>query len=248
MSQSFEVKGIVNIKDQTVTLRNLKMKTKAADLKASAKYVARNKNKAKTNFNVRLTDVDVKSMMDIMPFMDTLLPMAKDFDGIVNMGMKGSAKIGQNMAINESTLEAVARMEGQNLVLLDGETFQYLAKTLKFKNREKNILDTLAVEMAIENGALEIFPSLVTMDRYKVAIGGIQNLDLSYNYHISVLQSPLPFKTGIDITGIAEDYDYKITKAKYKYIFSDKEKHKDKVDPELIRRKNEILERIKFEN
>ena len=243
-----ELKGNVFMKNQIIKLRNLRMKTKAANLDANATYLAKNKSRAKAWFNVKLIDVNVKNMIEIMPFMDTLLPMAKDFEGLVNLGMRGSAKIGKNMALNESTLQAIARIEGENLVLLDGETFQYLAKTLKFKNREKNTLDTLAVEMAIENGALEIFPSLVTMDRYKVALGGIQNLDLTYNYHISVLKSPLPFKTGIDIFGKAEEYDYKITKAKYKYIFSDKEKHKDKLDPEYLRRKNEILEKIKFDD
>ena len=136
---------------------------------------------------------------------------------------------------------------GQNVVLLDGETFQYLAKTLKFKNRERNVLDSVVVEMAFDNGVLEIFPSLISMDRYRVAIGGLQKLDLTFDYHLSVLKSPLPFKAGIDITGNVDDYDYKITKAKYKYLFSDKEKDRDKVDPELLRRKNEILEKIKFD-
>lgn len=241
------VKGNLLIKNQAVRLRNLRMRTKAADLWTNAKYVAKNKENARANFNLKLTDVDVANMFEILPFMDTLLPMTKDFEGNLNMGMQGSVKIGKHMEVEQSSIEAVARIEGENLVLLDGETFQYLAKTLKFKNREKNTLDSLAVEMAIENGALEIFPSLVTMDRYKVAVGGIQNLDLTYNYHISVLESPLPFKTGIDIFGKAEEYDFKVTKAKYKYIFSDKAKHKDKVDPELMKKKNEILERIKFD-
>ena len=179
--------------------------------------------------------------------MDTLLPMTKDFEGILNVGMQGAARIGKHMEIKQSSLNAVARIEGKDLVLLDGETFQYMAKTLKFKNKEKNTLDTLAVEMAIEDGTLEIFPSLVKMDRYDVAIGGIQNLDLTYNYHISVLKSPLPFKTGIDIFGNPDDYEYKITKAKYKYLFSDKEKHQEKADEDLLRKKNEILNKIKFD-
>lgn len=242
------VRGNVTIKNQIIRLRNVRMKTKAADLWTNAKYIARSEKRARANFDVKLTDINVANMMEVMPFMDTLLPMAKDFEGIVNIGLIGSAKIGEHMSVDESSLKAVARLEGQNLVLLDGETFQYLAKTLKFKNREKNVLDTLAVEMAIENGTLEIFPSLVTMDRYQVAVGGIQNLDLTYDYHISVLKSPLPFKTGIDITGKAEDYDYKITKAKYKYIFSDKEKDKEKVDAEMLKRKNDILKSIQFDD
>ena len=39
------------------------------------------------------------------------------------------------------------------------------------------------------------------MDRYKVAVGGTHNLDMTFNYHLSVLKSPVPFKLGIDITG-----------------------------------------------
>ena len=243
-----EVTGNMLIRNQILRLNDFKTRTKAADLDATAVYLARSKGGAKAYFNIKLTDVDIENMMQILPFLDTLLPMTKDFEGKVNLGMRGSAKLDEHMGIKTSTLESVARLEGQDLILLDGETFRYLAKTLKFKNRDKHTLDTLAVEMAIENGALEIFPSLVTMDRYKVAIGGTQNLDLSFAYHISVLKSPLPFKTGIDIYGEVDDYDYKLTKAKYKYIFSGKEKDQDKVDPELTRKRQEILEKIKFDN
>lgn len=242
------IRGMVEIKDQTLRMRWLTFKSSTGSLEAQGVYAAKNENNATVNFNTNLTDVNLSELMDILPFLDTLLTAAKDLEGTINLGIKGKAKIGKNMMVEESSLEAIARLEGENLVLLDGETFQYLAKTLKFKNREKNVLDTLAVEMAIENGSMEIFPSLITMDRYKVAVGGIQKLDLSYNYHISVLKSPLPFKTGIDITGKGEEYDYKITKAKYKYLFSDKEKHQDKVDQEMVERRNRILNRIQFDN
>ena len=57
------------------------------------------------------------------------------------------------------------------------------------------------------------------MDRYKVAVGGTHNLDMTFNYHLSVLKSPVPFKLGIDITGNLDDFKYKITKCKYKDIF-----------------------------
>lgn len=242
------MRGQLTVKDQVVRLKNFRMKTKAADLWTNVKYSATNERNATTTFDVKLTDVDVSGMLEIMSFMDTLLPMTKDFEGNLNVGVRGYAKIQDNMEVDQSTLQAVARIEGQKLVLLDGETFQYIAKTLKFKNRDRNVLDTIAVEMAIDNGRLEIFPSLVTMDRYRVAVGGIQNLDLTYNYHISVLKSPLPFKTGIDIFGKAEDYDYKITKAKYKNIFSDKKKKQDDEDRALIQRKNEIMKRIQFDD
>ena len=54
------------------------------------------------------------------------------------------------------------------------------------------------------------------MDRYKVAVGGTHNLDMTFNYHISVLKSPVPFKLGIDIKGNLDDFKYSIVKCKYK--------------------------------
>ena len=64
-----------------------------------------------------------------------------------------------------------------------------------------------------------MFPFLIEMDRYRVAVGGTHNMDMTFNYHLSVLKSPVPFKLGIDITGNLDDFKYKITKCKYKDIF-----------------------------
>ena len=57
------------------------------------------------------------------------------------------------------------------------------------------------------------------MDRYRVAVGGTHNLDMTFNYHVSVLKSPVPFKLGIDITGNLDDFKFKVTKCKYKDLF-----------------------------
>jgi len=54
---------------------------------------------------------------------------------------------------------------------------------------------------------MEIFPFIMQMDRYRTAIGGIHKLDMSFNYHISVLKSPIAFKFGINISGNFDNLD-----------------------------------------
>ena len=39
---------------------------------------------------------------------------------------------------------------------------------------------------------------------------------MNFNYHISVLKSPIPMRLGIDITGNMDDFKFRIGKAKYK--------------------------------
>jgi hypothetical protein len=50
-------------------------------------------------------------------------------------------------------------------------------------------------------------------------VGGTHNLDQSFNYHISVLRSPVPFKLGIDVSGTIERPRYKVAKCRYKNTF-----------------------------
>ena len=71
--------------------------------------------------------------------------------------------------------------------------------------------------MLVNENKIEVFPFLAEIDRYKFAISGTQNLDLSFNYHISVLHSPIPFRLGIDLFGDNfDDFKFRIGKAKYK--------------------------------
>jgi hypothetical protein len=107
-------------------------------------------------------------------------------------------------------------IRGNDLVLMDGKTFAEISKLLMFRNKDKNLIDEISVNMTVEEGQVTIYPFLVEMDRYKAAAGGIQNLDMSFDYHISILESPLPFKAGVNIRGTMDDMRFGIGKAKYK--------------------------------
>ena len=172
--------------------------------------------------------------------------MVDSFEGKVDARMKGSSSIDKNLDMSAASIDAMARVAGSDLVVLSGKTFEKMAKMLFFKNKEKNTIDSLEFAMIFKDKKIEIFPSVVTVDRYKVAIGGNHNLDLTYDYHVSILKSPMPFKAGIDLKGTEEDMDFKVTKAKYKHLFSTKERSRKKADTTLIRRKNQVIKSLPF--
>jgi hypothetical protein len=75
----------------------------------------------------------------------------------------------------------------------------------------------MTVEGVIKDNVVEIFPFMLKVDRYTLAMSGLQNLDMSFKYHASVLKSPLPFRIGLDLYGPDFDnFHFKIGKAKYK--------------------------------
>ena len=174
---------------------------------------------ATAGLDLDMEDVKVEKLIALFPSIDTLVPMLRSFEGVLDCQVTATCKMDSTMSLIMPSINSSCYLHGDNMVLLDGETFTEISKTLMFKNKKRNMIDSISVDLAIKDNKIEVFPFLVEMDRYKVAVGGTHNLDMTFNYHLSVLKSPVPFKLGIDITGNLDDFKYKITKCKYKDIF-----------------------------
>ncbi|NOQ92756.1 MAG: hypothetical protein GQ552_08595 [Flavobacteriaceae bacterium] len=240
------VRGLITIKDQTLNLVNLQMMAKSAKMTTKVKLIAKESILPSTAFDFKLADIDLGNLLNLMPMLDSLLPMSQSFEGDVNFRIRGTSKLNEKNGVIAKTVDAIARLEGDNLIIMDSEVFTSLSKKLMFKNKDKNLIDHISVEILVHNKIIEILPALVIIDRYKFAIGGKHKLDMTYDYQFSILKSPLPFKAGVDIIGDADDYKIKLTKAKYKYIFSNKKRHQKKVDSTLIRKKLKIISDLPF--
>lgn len=210
------IDGAIDIQNQTIKLDGLKMHTLAADMVSTLLYRAKNVSSAYTGFDVKIKDIQVDKLVEWMPALDTLVPMLRSLDGIVNFHMAAEARLNPQMFPIVSTVHGAANLRGDSLVLMDGETFSEISKMLRFKNKERNIIDSVSVDMIVKNGQIDIYPFKVSMDRYTAAVGGKHNLDMSFNYHVSLLESPIPFKVGVDIKGNLDDFKFRITKPKYK--------------------------------
>ena len=114
------------------------------------------------------------------------------------------------------SLNAAIKLHGDSLVLLDADTFKSLSKWLMFKNKKRNMIDNMTVEILVENSMLELFPFMFDIDRYRLGIMGSNDMAFNFNYHVSVLKSPLPFKFGLTVKGNADDMKIRVGKAKFK--------------------------------
>lgn len=214
-----KVKGEVILRDQNIQLTNLTMHSNIGCGSLTMVYTAKEKSKASTGFDLKMDEIQVDKLIDLFPAIDTLMPMLRSFEGIVDCQIAATCEMDSSMSIILPSIYSACYMHGTNMVLLDGETFAEISKTLMFKNKKQNKIDNIAVELVIKDSKIDVFPFLVEMDRYRVAVGGTHNMDMTFNYHISVLKSPVPFKLGIDVTGNLDDFKYKITKCRYKDIF-----------------------------
>ena len=180
-------------------------------------YTTRTKQDLKTGFDLNFKDITAEKAISLMPSIDTLVPMLKSFSGNLNCEVTATASLDTNMNIIMPSVNGILRVSGNKLTISENDMYTSLARKFMFKDKKEGHIENMKLEAVIQDNTLEIFPFVVSMDRYLIAMSGIQNLDMSYRYHASVIKSPLPVKMGIDVYG--QDFDnmkFKIGKAKYK--------------------------------
>lgn len=237
------VSGDVDIRNQAVYLKNLSMTSLGAKMRSMLVYQAREKEKGYVGFDFRLRNVDISRLVDFVPSLDSTVPMLRSFEGVVDFNVTAGTVLDSCLNIKIPTLRSAMYIKGDSLVLMDGETFAEISKMLMFKNKKRNVFDHIETNITIEDGNVTVYPFLLEIDRYRVAVGGTQGLDMNFDYHISILKSPIPFKMGINITGNLDDMKIRLGKAKYKDAVTPVEIRK--VDSTRINMGRNIIEQFR---
>ena len=207
----------LTMKERCVQILDTKASTNMGRAELDAFYSTRTKKDISTGFNFNLLDVTSEKVIDMLPAIDTIMPLLKSFKGLINCEIAATANLDTCMNIIMPSLNGVARIGGNNLTISENKMFSDLAKKLKFKDSKEAQISKMTVEGVIKDNRIEVFPFIVEVDRYTLALSGLHNFDMSYRYHASIIRSPMVFKVGVDLYG--PDFDnmkFKIGKAKYK--------------------------------
>ena len=223
------VSTMLDLRDRCFRLSNTVVTSDFANLLCEGFYSTKNKEDLKAGFSLGLMDVDAEQVVEMFPALDTIVPILSSMSGLVNLELAATTQFDTLMRLQKSTMNGVVRVHGTDLALYDSDFFQKYAKILMFKDTETGYVDDLMIEGLLMDNKLEVFPFVLSMDRYKIALNGLQDLDSSFKYHASVLKSPLPFKLGIDLWGNFSDVKFGLGRPKYKSV-SDVPTFSDVVD------------------
>lgn len=210
-----DMTGNMLVYDGAVNLHNLRAVSDVGSLDLSALYSAPTVNDMRFGFGLNVKQFDISRFMSMMPALDSIMPLLRDISGIINADVAATVDIDRHMDFKLPTLFAAIKLQGDSLQLMDAETFRTIAKWLMFKNKQRNIIDHMTVEMIIADNEMQLFPFIFDIDRYRLGVQGHNDLALNFNYLISVLKSPLPFKFGITLKGNPDDYKIRLGKAKF---------------------------------
>lgn len=199
------VLGDVYVKDGILALENLRFTTPAARMQITSMYKSPRRNHLYVGMNLHIMDIEIPELLSMIPDVDTIMPMLRSFKGKAEFHFAVETYLDSMYNMKKSTLIGASSIRGENLVLMDGETFTEIAKMLRFNKKTENKIDSLNAEFTIFKNEVDIYPFLIVMDKYKAVVDGRHNLDMTFNYHISVTDSPLPLKFGVNVIGNMDD-------------------------------------------
>ena len=210
------IDGRVYVKDGVLVLEEMGLTNDAARMQLTAMYRTPRMNHLFLGFDFHLLDIKIDKLIAMIPEVDTLLPMLKAFSGNAEFHFAAETYLKSNYDIKYSTLRGAAAINGHDLVVLDNDTYKKIAKKLMFSKKTENKIDSLSTEITIYKNEIDVYPFLLSIDKYSAIISGRHNLDLTYDYNISLVK---PIRIGLDIIGLEDRLKFKVGKAKYATLF-----------------------------
>ncbi len=208
----------LDVRERTARITNTMATSNVGNVFFEGFYSTRTKKDLKAGLNLSLIDVTAERVIELFPALDTLMPLLSNFSGLLSCDLAMTSELDTHMNFIIPTAKGVMRIEGSDLQIYDTPQFTKLAKVLMFKNKNVGYVDNLRVEGRLENSKIEVFPFALKIDRYSLAMSGIQDVSSDFNYHISVIKSPVLIKFGVDLWGNFDDWKFSLCKPRYKSL------------------------------
>ena len=225
-----DVAGALTINDGKVIFDQIGFVCKAATMQLTALYKSQRPGHLFAAVDFHLLDIQIDELLDMIPAVDTLVPMLSAFNGNANFHFAGESFMDANYHLKMPTLKGAAAISGKDLVVMDNSDIATIAKLMRFKSwkdKDNKIkIDSLSVELTcMDDGhgsEIEVLPFLLCMGSYKICASGVQQFNKDCVYHIELLKNPLLAKIGVDVKGSLAHPKISLGKIRYADMFRPK--------------------------
>ena len=237
--------GGLTIKDGTLILQEVGFTNKAAEMQLTAMYQSPRKNNLLLAMDFHLLNVQIYDLLHMIPYIDTLVPMLKTFDGQAEFHIGAETNLRSNYEPKISTLRAAADIEGKNLIVKDKFAFTNITDMLKVSTNGEYRVDSLDVQLTAFKDEIDLWPSQIAIGKYKVTVDGRMTLDKNGEYHLSVTETPifLPNRMGLKLSGPINDLDYELESPKFPSLY--KPNKRNDTEQMYYELKRKIADRLK---
>ena len=204
------------LRDNTLQILDMYSDAGIARIGMNAFYSTKSRSDISAGVSLDLGDIKAEDVIALMPFVDDLVPALKSFKGRLDCKLSATAGFDDKMNLLTPSLQGMLDIGGRDLLIEDAGELRRITRMLLFKNKNIGKIDDMSVSAVIKDNQAVIYPFQLGVDRYTLALQGVQGFDKSMNYHISVLKSPFLIPFGIYIRGRLDNWNFGFCLPKYR--------------------------------
>ena len=176
------VSGDLRLKDERVTLDELRMETLRGTIVANGFYETTSLQRPTFDVALQLAAVDIPSAFTLLETVQTLAPVARWAQGTMSgsVGLKGS--LGQDMTPVFSALTGKGDIRTDRLVVEGAPMLDKVADALSLQQLRNPAIDALRATFEILDGRLHVQPFVARFGGIDVRVAGSNGIDQSLDY------------------------------------------------------------------
>ncbi|HET7189562.1 MAG TPA: AsmA-like C-terminal region-containing protein, partial [Gemmatimonadaceae bacterium] len=180
------VHGDLRVKDQRVTLNELRMETLRGTVIANGYYETTVPGRPTFDFDLRLAAVDIPSAFTALTTVQKLAPIARWAQGGLSgtIGLKGP--LGTDMTPVFTALTGKGAIETDRLVVEGAPLLDKLADAVKLDQLRKPSLGVVKASFDVADGRVHVKPFVVQMGGIDMTVAGSNGIDQSLKYDLSL--------------------------------------------------------------
>ncbi|WP_216690461.1 AsmA family protein [Hymenobacter siberiensis] len=183
-----DAKGIVTVKDQTATLKNLTFNTLGGSFGTTGSYSSKDLAHPKFDFGLKINNLSFQKAFSAFNTIKTLVPLASQVEGIFGTTFNVSGEMGPDMFPNLATLTGKGVFDVVRAAINQSEVMTKIASLTTLPELKTLLVVDKKIQANIVDGNLVVQPFDLTIGDVKMNIGGSNSLAgvLSYVTSLNV--------------------------------------------------------------
>jgi hypothetical protein len=181
-----DVRGTLRVKDQRITLDDLRMATMGGTVAASGAYDTRDLARPTFDLSLQLADVDIPKSFAVLTTVQKLAPIARWARGSVSGTLAMKGLLASDMTPVFGALTGRGDLKTDHLVVQDAPVLEKLAGSLSLAQLRSPSLGAVRLAFDVADGRVKVKPFDVNAGGVTMTVGGSNGIDQSLAYDLAL--------------------------------------------------------------
>lgn len=186
--QNLSIKNLAGrliVKEQSIKMKDVLMQLMGGSLKMNGSYATVNPVSPVVDFDLGITDFNIKQTAQAFATVDKLAPIARYVDGVFSSSLNFKTNLNSKMEPVYETVSGKGSLTTKQVAVSNFEPVNKIADALKINSLKQLSAPNTNISFKIEGGRLFVEPFDVSVNGMKSTIAGSNGIDQSIDYGIN---------------------------------------------------------------